>query len=308
MSTTNTTQNTLDAMLAQYETNANSYTKTDKKVYDLKNYFNTHIGDKVNQATKKVRILPTKDGSTPFVELYGHKVQLEGEFKTFVCLKNNGIEADCPFCEANDALRATGKEADKELAKKYNAKKMYVVKVIDRDNEADGPKFWRFNHDYRKQGVLDKIFAVLQATGKDITDAQTGRDLMLVIGKDQNNKGTLQISHMDPSPLSTDAELAALWLDDTRTWDDVYATKSYEFLEIIVKGDVPVWDKAANKFVGKNAVAAATDTTASLDEELSLGVQNVKPTVTAASAPATTPAVEEPTVTETEGEEDDLPF
>lgn len=308
MSTT-TTQNTLDAMLAQYETNANSYTKTDKKVYDLKNYFTTHIGDKVNQATKKVRILPTKDGSTPFVELYGHKVQVEGEWKTFVCLKNNGTEGDCPFCEANDALRATGKDADKELAKKYNARKMYVVKVIDRDNEADGPKFWRFNHDYRKQGVLDKIFGVLQATGKDITDAETGRDLMVIIGRDQNNRPTIQtISHMDPSPLSADKELAALWLDDARTWDDVYATKSYEFLEIIVKGGVPAWDKVANKFVDKNSVTA--DATANLDEELSLGVQNVKPTVTAAaSVPATNATekvVDEAPVAD-DGD-DDLPF
>lgn len=297
------TQNTLDAMLAQYESNANSYTKTEAKVYDLKNYFTTHIGEKVKNATKRVRILPTKDGSTPFVELYGHKVQLEGEWKTLICLKNNGIEGDCPFCEANDALRATGKEADKELAKKYNAKKMYVVKVIDRDLEEDGPKFWRFNHDYRKQGVLDKIFGVLQATGKDITDATTGRDLMIIIGRDQNNRPVIQsIQGMDPSPLSSDANLSAEWLADARTWDDVYATKSYEYLEIIVKGGVPVWDKEAKKFVNKNA--ASDEPTVALDEELTLGVANVKPTVTTASAEpvlaATDVAVDEP--------EDDLPF
>jgi len=302
--TTNTTQDTLNAMLAQYETNSNTYVKANAKVYDLKNYFTTHIGDKIKQATKTVRILPTKDGSTPFVEFYGHVVKVDGAKKTLVCLKNNGTEGDCPFCEANDALRASGSEADKELAKKYNARKMYVVKVIDRDNEADGPKFWRFNHDYRKQGVLDKIFGVLQATGKDITDATTGRDLLVVISRDQNNFPTIQsISHKDPSPLSTDAELVALWLDDTRTWDDVYATKSYEYLEIIVKGGNPVWDKTANKFVDKNATA--NEAVNNLDEELSLGVSNVKSNITAASAPA----LETVDVsTEIGEEEDDLPF
>jgi hypothetical protein len=303
--TTQTTQSILDAMLAQYETNTNSYAKEDANVYDLKNYFTTHIGDKVKSATKTIRILPTKDGSTPFVELHGHKVQVDGEWKTLVCLKNNGIEADCPFCEANDALRATGKEADKELAKKYNSRKMYVVKVIDRDNEADGPKFWRFNHDYRKQGVLDKIFGVLQATGKDITDATTGRDLLIVISRDQNNRPTIQsISHKDPSPLSADAELAQSWLDDARTWNKVYATKSYEYLEIIVKGGVPTYDKVAKKFVDKNQVVA-TDATSSLDEELSLGVSNVKSNVTAAASTTVVPTAVE--VSPEEGD-DDLPF
>ncbi len=306
--TKTTTQSTLDAMLAQYETNTNSYTKADAKVYDLKNYFTTHIGDKVKTATKRIRILPTKDGSTPFVELHGHKVQVDGEWKTLVCLKNNGTEADCPFCEANDALRATGKEADKELAKKYNSRKMYVVKVIDRDAEQDGPKFWRFNHDYRKQGVFDKIFGIIIATGKDITDAVTGRDLSVLISRDQNNRPTIQtITHMDPTPLSDDAELSALWLDDARTWDDVYATKSYEYLEIIVKGGVPMWDKVAKKFVNKNEVS--TEPVAGLDEELSIGVANVKSNITTAAPTATAPAtqVAEPEIDEVD-EGDDLPF
>jgi hypothetical protein len=43
-----TKQNSLDAMLAQYESNNKpKYTKTEAKVYDLKNYFNTFIKDGV---------------------------------------------------------------------------------------------------------------------------------------------------------------------------------------------------------------------------------------------------------------------
>lgn len=300
MSNTNT--NALEAMLKQYENNTTSYTKSDK-TYDLKNYFTTFLKDKEKSATKTIRIIPTKDGSSPFVEIHGHKILLDGEWKTFVCLKHEKGEA-CPFCEAREALLSTGKESDKELAKKYSAKKMYVVKVIDRDNEADGPKFWRINHDWTKNGAYDKIYGVINAIKKDITDAETGRDLVITINRNQNNKPVVSaVASLDASPLSEDADLVKEWLSDERTWQDVYSFKSYEYLEIVVKGGIPTWDKEAKKWIDK-ASLSTSDESDNLDEELTLGVQNVKPNVTASSA---TP--QEATVaSDGEEAEDDLPF
>ena len=102
----------LDAMLAQYEkNNAPRYEKKSEKVYDLKNYFNTFIKDGINAATKEIRILPSQDGS-PFVEVHGHKVQIEGEWKTFACLKHQKGEA-CPFCEAREELAILGRKRDR---------------------------------------------------------------------------------------------------------------------------------------------------------------------------------------------------
>lgn len=300
MSNTNTSA--LDAMLKQYENNTTSYTKSDK-TYDLKNYFTTFLKDKEKSATKTIRIIPTKDGSSPFVEIHGHKILLDGEWKTFVCLKHEKGEA-CPFCEAREALLSTGKESDKDLAKKYSAKKMYVVKVIDRDNEADGPKFWRINHDWTKNGAYDKIYGVINAIKKDITDAETGRDLVITINRNQNNKPVVSaVASLDASPLSEDADLVKEWLSDERTWQDVYSFKSYEYLEIVVKGGIPTWDKEAKKWIDK-ASLSTSDESDNLDEELTLGVQNVKPNVTPSSA---TP--QEATVaSDGEEAEDDLPF
>lgn len=290
---------TLEAMLKQYEQNSSSKSSNNtKKEYDLKNYFTTFLKDKENEATKRIRIIPTTDGTTPFKEIWGHKIQVEGEWKTFICPKHEKNE-DCPFCEAHDALRATGDEAKKELAKKYNARRMYVVKVVDREKEEEGIKFWRFNHDYRKQGILDKIHGVLKAVQQNITDPKTGRDLMVFIARDQNKKPVVStISHVDPSPLSSDADLEQEWLNDTRTWEDVYAVKPYDYLEIIVKGGVPVWDKEASKFVDKSSVSEESD---NLEEEVTLGVPNVRPNVVAATTA---------TVTESSDndEDDDLPF
>jgi hypothetical protein len=294
----------LDSMLEQYaKNNAPKYEKKNEKVYDLKNYFNTFIKDGIESATKEIRILPSKDGS-PFVEVHGHKVKVEGEWKTFACLKHQKGEA-CPFCEAREELLATGKDSDKELAKKYNARKMYVVKVIDRENEDWGVKFWRFNHDYRKEGIFDKIHGLLTAlkTNKDITNVESGRDLAISIQRNKNKIPVVtSIAAQDATPLTDDAEKAEKWLNDTRTWEDVYSVRSYDYLEIIVKGGIPVWDKDEKKFVDKEALK----NTSTNEEEITLGIDNVKANLQATTV--TSPKETETSVKMEEDEEDDLPF
>jgi hypothetical protein len=296
----------LDAMLAQYEkNNAPKYEKKSEKVYDLKNYFNTYIKEGVKSATKEIRILPSENGS-PFVEVHGHKVQVDGEWKTFACLKHEKGEP-CPFCEAREALLATGNESDKELAKKYNARKMYVVKVIDRAAEEEGVKFWRFNHDYRKEGIFDKIHGVLTAlkTNRDVTNPETGRDLAITIQRNQNNIPVVSaVVALDSTPLSEDVEKSQEWLADARTWEDVYSVRTYDYLEIIVKGGIPVWDKEEKKFVDKESLKA--DDNSTLEAELTMGVENVKSNVQAASE--TTKTTTTTQSVESDDEEDDLPF
>lgn len=300
-----TQKSALEAMLEQYETNNKpKYEKNqEKKVYDLKNYFNTYIKDGVPSATKTIRILPTASGS-PFVEFHGHKVLVDGEYKTFACLKHAKDEPEpCPFCEAREALLATGKDTDKELAKKYGSRMMYIVKVIDRDNEKEGVKFWRFNHDYSKKGIMDKIHSIISAIKKDITDPETGRDLVLTIQRDQNNRPTVTgIAQLDPSVLTENEDYKTEWLADDRTWESVYSLKGYDYLEIIVKGGVPVWDKEAKGFVDKASLSSEKTTSESLDSELTLGVENVKSSIQTAKV------LEEQPSGNTEDEGDDLPF
>jgi hypothetical protein len=202
---------------------------------------------------------------------------------------------------------ATGNESDKELAKKYNARKMYVVKVIDRAAEEEGVKFWRFNHDYRKEGIFDKIHGVLTAlkTNRDVTNPETGRDLAITIQRNQNKIPVVSaVVALDSTPLSEDVEKSQEWLADARTWEDVYSVRTYDYLEIIVKGGVPVWDKEEKKFVDKESLKA--DDNSTLEAELTLGVENVKSNVQAASE--TTKTTTTTQSVESEDEEDDLPF
>jgi len=304
-----TNENGLEAILTQYEKNSKPmYEKKSEKVYDLKNYFSTYIKEGVKSATKEVRILPTPDGTSPFVEFHGHKIQVNGDWKTFACLKHEKNEP-CPFCEAREALLATGKETDKELAKNYKARLMYIVKVIDRENEADGVKFWRFNHDYRSQGIIDKIMGAINALKKnrDITDVEKGRDLVVTINRNPQTKtiGVSAIATSDPSPLTEDSDMGELWLSDTRTWEDVYSVKNYDYLEIIVKGGTPVWDTNLNKYVDKETMSSNTEESSELDAELNTNIETVKANMIANKATTTVKQVQtEPE----EDEDDDLPF
>lgn len=298
-------QNALEAMLAQYEANNKpKYEKSETaKTYDLKNYFTTYDLEKDEQSkTKEIRILPNPKGGSPLVEFHGHTAIVDGQKKTFPCLQHEKGTA-CPFCEAREALLATGDAGDKELAKKYNSKKMYIAKVIDRHNEEEGVKFWRFNHDFRKEGVFDKIHGVVAGLkkNKNITSSTEGRDLTIMINRNQTGLPIIStIVAQDSDVLSANAELSAEWLADERTWEDVYSVRNYDYLAIIVRGYTPIWDKEAKCFVAKELINENEES--SLDAELTMAVENVKANVTEAET------VTNPQSTTPEAEDDDLPF
>lgn len=310
----------LDAMMNQYKESTSSKTGSSNTKFDLNNYFGTFLKDGVDSAMKRVRILPTNDESSPFVEIHGHKTQVEGKWRTFVCAKHERGEK-CPFCEARELLLAKGDDVSKKEAIKYSAKKMYVVRIIDRDNPEHGVKFWRFNHDYRNTGTLDKIMGVLKTVGQDITDATTGRDLTISINRDAKKRPVISsINQTDPLPLSTDEEQATAWLADERDWNSVYSVKSYEYLEIIVRGGVPAWQKdssdAGGKFVDKVSLTTDDSTNESaenVDSELSIGIDKANEGSVPAGNVAVTPEAAVATEPATgsgssDDEDDDLPF
>ena len=246
--------NSLDAVLAQYEkaksggNSANKMSQEDR----MKKYFAAILMQNENSGQKRLRILPTPDGSSPFKEVWYHEVQVEGKWNKIYDPGKNDNERS-PLTEIHDELMSTGKESDKELAKAYKPRKFYIVKVVDRDNEADGVKFWRFKHNYKNEGILDKIIPIWKAKG-DITDPVSGRDLIIELTKAKTPKGATYtviqtVMHDDPTPVHTDAETAKAWTEDPLTWMDVYSKKPVEYLEAIARGETPRWSSDLGKYV-----------------------------------------------------------
>jgi hypothetical protein len=281
--------NSLDAVLAQYEqSKQGSSSSTSKFTQEerMKKYFAAILQDKETQGQRRLRILPTKDGSTPFKEVWYHEIQVDGKFQKFYDPGKNDNERS-PLNEVYEELRSTGKESDKELAKQYLSRKFYIVKVIDRDNEEDGVKFWRFKHNYKNEGILDKIIPIWRNKG-DITDPVTGRDIILELTKAKTPKGAQYtviqtVMYDDAAPVHEDKATADGWVNDELSWEDVYSKKPVEYLEAIARGETPKW----------NSDKGGYDYGNSDSDEMSFG--GSKP-----SAPIDPQAGDEP--------EDDMPF
>lgn len=245
---------TFDAVLAQYEKNKNATSGNANKVSSedrMKKYFTTVLPKGSKGEERRIRILPTKDGSSPFVEVYFHEVQVDGKWVKLYDPKQEGKRS--PLNEVHDSLMQTGVESDRELARQYRARKFYIVKVIDRDNEQDGVKFWRFKHNAKQDGILDKIFPIFQKKG-DITDPEKGRDLTLFLTLTKSGTGKEytainSIMPEDPSPLSENEKQSQEWLTDELVWSDVYSKKGEDYLEMVANGEVPRWDSVTNKWV-----------------------------------------------------------
>lgn len=248
----------LDAVLAQYEQSQKNNSGSDRMSQEdrMKKYFALILDDKSNSGTRRVRILPTKDGSSPFKEAWYHEIQVGGKWQKFFDPGKNDNERS-PLNEVYEELMSTGKDSDKELAKQYKSRKFYIVKVIDRDREEDGVKFWRFKHNYKNEGILDKIIPIWRNKG-DITDSQIGRDLIIELSKQKTPKGAAYttvstIMYDDPAPIHDSKSIMGEWVEDEMTWLDVYSKKPVEYLESIARGEVPRWDNDKGGYVYGNS-------------------------------------------------------
>jgi hypothetical protein len=254
----------LGAIMSQYEKNKSDYSgQKNFEEKDFSKYFNPRLEDNEKTGEVTIRLMPSKEkGKSPFEEAYFHVVQVNGQWRKLYCRNHNDGET-CPLCEVEKALKATGNKEDEKIAKTYKASKFYLVRVIDRTKEEDGIKIWRFRHNYKGEGELDKLIPLFTKKG-DLTDPREGRDLTLMLGRgDKNNTKITSIMAEDVSILTNDKTKANSWIKDPITWKDVYKSSPVDYLEIIANGETPVWDKKLEKFIAKGEETAKKETSTS---------------------------------------------
>jgi hypothetical protein len=279
------------AVNAQYESeHRDSATNKKKTEFNPKNYLQARLNQGETSKTLTIRLLPfSPDGGSPFKKVFIHTVKVNkelspGGWRTFVCPTHNKMGDRCPFCEVSGEARKRRNESTNEVEKKKfgdiefmnRAKAAWIVRCIERDHEEDGPKFWLFNDSAKKDGVYDKIMNIFferkkaaERKGKEsnIFDVNDGKDLIITLTRDQNGKTvTKVVDDEDKSPLTESYEQGMAWINDDKKWDEVYTVKPYEYMEIVVKGGVPVFDKSQNKYVDSAEKAEADKKAA--EEEL----------------------------------------
>lgn len=307
-----TTNDILAKIQEQYNKNKpkekkQKFTDEERKNF-LKKYYNI-----ITEGEHVFRLLPPLEGQgTPFVETYFHHLKVNGKWTKLYCpSKNDGNT--CPLCQAEEALKSTGDQDDFTLSRTYQASLFYIVKGIDRNKPDDGVKFWRFKHNYKQQGIFDKIMPVFARKG-EIFDPISGRDLLITASETtaQNGKtyiGVSAVMYDEESRLVDNDDTLKSLVDDTTSWKEVYKPKPTEYLQQVVEGKAPYWDENTRTMVtpqghGKKIlkVEETTETTTetttdSIDEQLTKKTSDV---FDSSEVKTPTPVVEE--------ESDDLPF
>lgn len=243
--------NTIDAILQQYEKNKLSTSGSANRMSQeerFKKYFTTVLNKGKKTEQRRIRLLPS-EGSFSTVKF--HEIQVDGNWMKLYDPAQDGKRS--PLNEIYEELMSTGKEEDKILARTYRSKTFYILRIIDRDNEQDGVKFWRFKHNVKSEGIFDKLFPIIANKG-DITHPEKGRDLILTLSltKSGNGKEYTTVTSIipdDPSPLHTNEETMKEWLEDETKWSDVYSIKGEDYLDIVASGGTPRWDENQKKFV-----------------------------------------------------------
>ena len=94
----------------------------------------------------------------------------------------------------------------------------------------------------KKNGIIIQRDIIINVVKSQIPDGFGGmKDTIAYNITDSGNK----------KPLSEDVEKANGWLTDPKTWKDVYSNKTADYLELVVNGKIPVYNKELGKYVEK---------------------------------------------------------
>lgn len=264
-----------NAVVEQYaqEHAATASVSKKKTEFNVKNYLQARLNPGEESKSLTIRLLPfTPEGGSPFKKVFIHTVKVNkelspGGWRTFVCPPHNDMGDKCPFCEVSAEAKELRYNASNELEKKKygdiefmnRAKAAWIVRCIERDHEEDGVKFWLFNDSKSKKGVYNDIMNIYfkrkeaaEKKGKtsNIFDLNEGKDLIITLSKDENGKTVTKVVDDDEkTPLTENYDHGVAWINDPKQWNEVYTVKPYEYMEIVIKGGVPVFDKSQGKYV-----------------------------------------------------------
>lgn len=192
-------------------------------------------------------------------------------------------EAYDKYVKANEEGNSKDAEYWKTIYKAARPSEGCIIRCIERGHEDEGTKFWKFG--IRSDGLDPKhLIKSLYATRKqesideameeygvkkpeelpddfvpeNILDLYNGKDLEVTISRVKDKSGNYTdktaISITDygkNKSISQDPEQIEAWITDEKRWQDVFSVKPYEYLSLIIDGEIPFYDKNAKKWVSK---------------------------------------------------------
>lgn len=249
--------NAADTSLSNYTNAKEKEGKYTSQKVDLTKYLSLTLPEGKNEGEVVVRLLPNQDNPLEFhmVKKF-HNIKIGKNWTKLYDPAQDGEES--PLNDMYSILKA-GDKTDQDNAKKYISRNFYILRVIQRDKEHEGVKYWRFPHVTDGSGVMDKLMPIIRRLNEKskgagaIWNPIAGRDIVIGLVRD-TKKNYTKISSIqadDITPLSNDEAKMNEWLNDPKTWKDVYTKKSLSYLRIVAEGQEPVWNAEKKDFVAK---------------------------------------------------------
>lgn len=259
-----------------------------KTAFDEKNYLNVRLGKNDKEKEIRIRLLPMDlTTGNPFIHITTHSIPVpkemvkEGQkaYKSYMCLdkrKNPLIDHEvygneCPICKRNheefdkfqNETDPVKKDEYKKSSLSFKAKDSIIIRCIERGKEEEGVKFWKFNLKYDNTDPYHQILDLVkqreresyEATGvkKNILDIHSGRDLIIKItkGNTENQTAVKVTDHGFDTALSNSEDQMKEWIFDAKKWQDVFTTKPYDYLQLVLDGKMPWYDRESKSWVEK---------------------------------------------------------
>tara|TARA_Y100001970_G_scaffold52693_3_gene66670 strand:- start:20652 stop:21413 length:762 start_codon:yes stop_codon:yes gene_type:complete len=202
-----------------------------KKMRERKNALENKGGNnnrfwRPQDGEQTIRIVPTADGD-PFKDYWFH--YNVGDNPGFLSPKRNFGE-DCPLDSFVRQLWQEGTEDSKRMAKKLSARQRFFAPVVVRGEEDKGVRVWGFG----KTVYETLLNLVLNPEYGDITDAESGTDLVLTYGKPAGAQ--FPVTQLTPrrrsSSLCKEPERCREFLDDVPDFDELFSASRKSFAEV----------------------------------------------------------------------------
>lgn len=256
------------------------------------NWFNAFLAPQEKSKYFTVRLLPFDNDfehMSFFKKIHYHNVEVNDDIaKKFnlvkqdytnnyiirlLCNNKNDSLGDnrCPYCLMEQALwgeynkipvaerkttMAIQAKAIHDNIMKYQSKEQWVVRLIDRDHENEGVKYFRFNNNRKGEGIYDKIQTLanlcLQKDNVNIFDLNQGKDIIICATRGNDGKVNYTISEGTQKPLHENLEIGMKWINDVHPMNEIFSVKPSEYVEIIgIQKKTPIFDKTLNRYVAK---------------------------------------------------------
>ena len=176
-----------------------------------------------------IRIVPYKfNQENPFIELLFH---YNINNKTY--LSPASFQRPDPILEFAEKLKRLGDTENWKAGKKMEPKLRTFAPIVVRGEESQGVKFWGFG-----KTVYQEVLAIISDPDYgDITDAETGRDVVIEIVEAEGKTYPETRIRVKPNqtPISDNAELNNKLLNEQTEITDIYSELTYAELKGVLE-------------------------------------------------------------------------